>query len=78
MIGGNGVKVVRSPEPNDIICENLGYSEFYKMKKRIFTHSMTGLVLIICFAIILMISSLQVIFGFLLNMKILYKKKRLN
>lgn len=52
--------VKRAPEPNDVIWENLGFSIFFRFKRRFFTNLATLLVLGICFFLNFGISSYQV------------------
>ena len=54
--------VKRAPEPNDVIWENLGFSNAFRFKRRVFTNIATLLVLVVCFIIIFLISYYQVNF----------------
>lgn len=56
----NVLYIERAPEPNDIIWENLGYSDSFKFKRRAITNSLTFAVLCVCFVIIFFISIGQV------------------
>lgn len=57
---GNDLYIERAPEPNDIIWDNLGYSDSFKLKRRTITNLLTLCLLIICFGIISGISIGQV------------------
>jgi len=57
---GQLLYVQRAPEPNDVIWENLGFSNFFKFKRRLFTNFATLVVLAICFVLIFGISYYQV------------------
>lgn len=57
---GTILYVERAPEPNDIKWENLGFSSYYKYKKRFATTIYTLLVLVVCFSAIFGISYYQV------------------
>ena len=57
---GELLYVQRAPEPNDVVWENLGFSNFFKFKRRVFTNFATLLVLAICFVLIFGVSYYQV------------------
>ena len=54
--------IERAPEPNDVIWENLGYTDAFKFKRRTITNLLTFAVLCICFVVIFFISVGQVKF----------------
>lgn len=66
--------VKRAPEPNDVIWENLGFSLFFRFKRRVFTNFATLIVLAICFLMNLGISTYQVILIFLISLFLKYNK----
>lgn len=56
----NWLKVERAAEPDEIIWENLGYSDRYRFIAKCKTFLLSFFVLIFCFALIFGISYLQV------------------
>lgn len=64
--------VERAPEPNDIIWENLGYSDSFKIKRRFITNLLTLALLGVCFAVICLVSVGQVKCFFQISFKILF------
>jgi len=53
---GKKVKVKRAPEPSDVLWENLGFSANQKLKRKIFTTIMAGILVTLSFGIIIAIS----------------------
>ena len=56
---GEKIKIVRAPEPSDILWGNLGYSTFEKFKYRAITIFVSTLVLVIGFVLIFLVYDAQ-------------------
>jgi len=59
MLEGSLIKMARAPEPSDILWINLGFKTEVKRLRRVLTHILTGLMVILSFTMIVSVSFVQ-------------------
>lgn len=59
LFDGQSILVIRAPEPNEILWENLGVSDIFRLKQKVLNFFLTFVVLLLSFVVILLIYYFQ-------------------